>query len=67
MGEGTSTLAGPAQLELGTWRIPAFRSLPRGGIEQARPPALEPRGGRSRRSKGAAGPPPPRCAGPGYT
>lgn len=33
MGEGTSTLAGPAQLELGTWRIPAFRSLPRGGVK----------------------------------
>ena len=32
-GEGTSTLTGPAQLELGTQRIPAFHPLPRGGVK----------------------------------
>ena len=38
-------VTGPAQLELGTQRIPAFHPLPRGGVKWARPPALEPRGG----------------------
>lgn len=68
-GEGASALAGPAQLGLSTACVPA--SFPPGRAPTARPQpgarGQEPRGGRSRRSRGAAGPPPPRCAGRGCT
>ena len=48
---------------------PAFPPLPGGGLNRPGPsPAkvLEPTGGRSRRSRGVAGLPLPRCAGRGY-
>lgn len=69
-GEGASTLAGPAQLGLSTpsnpFSFPPGRAPKQPGYSLAAG-GQGPRGGRSRRSRGAAGPPPPRCAGRGYT
>lgn len=68
--KGASTLAGPAQLELSTLCIPVFLPLLGGGRSRPGPSLAvrvqEPTGGRSQRSRGAAGPPLLRCAGQGY-